>query len=113
LRAWSFVCHCQLSEANSFLGTQDKLRNLGFKEINKFEIAAPALNVLGQAQQKTLLAMTFREFLSNLLDVIPACPESSLFNALCGHLIPLGSRHAGAGLEPSGNDDFLRVHNYL
>jgi hypothetical protein len=27
LRAWSFACHCELSEAISFLIAQDKLRN--------------------------------------------------------------------------------------
>ncbi len=37
---------------------RDKLRNLGFKEINNLEIAA---------SQKTLLAMTFRDFFSKLL----------------------------------------------
>ena len=37
---------------------RDKLRYLGFNEINNFEIAASL---------KTLLAMTLREFSSNLL----------------------------------------------
>jgi hypothetical protein len=34
--------------------------------LDNFEIATPALSIPGQAQQKTLLAMTFRGFFSEL-----------------------------------------------
>jgi len=53
------------SEAKqSRIMARDKLRNLSFKEINGFEIAAPAH--AGARLQKTLLAITSREFFSSL-----------------------------------------------
>jgi hypothetical protein len=39
-------------QSNLDFAVRDKLRNLGFKEINKFEIVAPALAMLGQACKK-------------------------------------------------------------
>jgi hypothetical protein len=66
----SFCRHCELKRSNLVFDIRDKLRNLGFKESKNFEIAAPALIMLGQALQKTLLAMTFREFFSNLPNCI-------------------------------------------
>jgi hypothetical protein len=54
--------------SNLVVDVRDKLRNLGFKEMNNFENATPALKIPGQAQQKALLAMTILEFSSSLLE---------------------------------------------
>ncbi len=35
------------------------------------------------------------------------CPESFFSSVLCGDTIPPGFKHAGAGLESSGNDGFF------
>jgi hypothetical protein len=53
-----------------FFYRSGKLRNPGFQEMNDFKIAAPASVMQGQAQQKTLLAMTFRKFFSRLIKVV-------------------------------------------
>ena len=44
----------------------------------------------------------------SLYGVILACPESFFFTVSYGTTIPPGLKHTGAGLESSGNDDFLR-----
>jgi hypothetical protein len=84
--------------SNLVFSTQDKLRNLGFKEINNFEIATPALNVPGQAQQKALLAMTFLEFFSSLLSLFSA-PSAVKNGLVCFHKEPRSTDHCGERRE--------------
>jgi hypothetical protein len=82
----------------SRLIARDKLRNHGSQEINNFEIAAPASVMQGQAQQKTLRAMTFLEFFNNLLGELMQCiqckrpfPDEELVASICGSI--MGDEH--------------------
>jgi hypothetical protein len=105
--------------SNLAFSTRDKLRNPGFNYINNFEIAA---------SQKALLAMTFREFFSSLLDcrVFRGCsrrdwvPELSLRNKILRGVYPerdssvasllQNDRAEGVARQPG---DFYSLQVYL